>query len=595
MAYQIFQENCSCCHRCELECPAEAIRVKNRKCYIEPDLCVGCGHCVTVCHNGCISDPENPPAKPTPHEKIIKSCDVLVIGAGGAGTVAAAKAADAGKRVILMEKNWEVGGSAAFGHMMRVLYSKWHAAAGQTDRREKMYQTWLRKTKDYDVNNELLRRLLQANSDLTDWLIDAGELQKGFTWGPGRMGTPDVVFTAYDACEFNKVRSDPSCGPGDSGWYITNLLTDTCKRRGGEVLLNTRAVKLLQDENGKVVGALAQDPGGEIEIHAGAVIVASGAFTRNKEIMAKMQPLFYQDEGKEPVHVYTCATCTGDGITMCEELGAHIDYVNKRACMFGPMHHPMTYAVVAMLRNGSTVSVDKFGNPITEMGGMSEIGMLASKPGWMCWQIMDQQAIEETVASGQASSDPDQVRAFSHWERDLNAELRDGTVVKAESPEELAEKLGFDKKVFCDFIAKHNADVRNGTLPNPFGPPPGDDGEGPMVPPPGGDDEDNFMGGMMMEMPPAHELHGTLYAVFMKMFHENAIGGMTIDENTNVIRAADRKPIEGLYAAGDTCRGIMIPGDLGVQYVEGVLSAMTSAMCTGYLAAEKAIEYLDQK
>lgn len=102
------------------------------------------------------------------------------------------------------------------------------------------------------------------------------------------------------------------------------------------------------------------------------------------------------------------------------------------------------------------------------------------------------------------------------------------------------------------------------------------------------------MGGMMMEMPPAHELHGTLYAVFMKMFHENAIGGMTIDENTNVIRAADRKPIEGLYAAGDTCRGIMIPGDLGVQYVEGVLSAMTSAMCTGYLAAEKAIKDLDR-
>ncbi len=44
-------------------------------------------------------------------------------------------------------------------------------------------------------------------------------------------------------------------------------------------------------------------------------------------------------------------------------------------------------------------------------------------------------------------------------------------------------------------------------------------------------------------------------AVKMKMFHENAIGGMTIDENTSVLR--DGKPIPGLYACGDTTRGIM--------------------------------------
>lgn len=56
--------------------------------------------------------------------------------------------------------------------------------------------------------------------------------------------------------------------------------------------------------------------------------------------MDKMQPLFYDDEGKQLVHIFTCSTCTGDGITMCEKIGADIDYVNRRVNMFGPMRHP---------------------------------------------------------------------------------------------------------------------------------------------------------------------------------------------------------------------------------------------------------------
>lgn len=89
-------------------------------------------------------------------------------------------------------------------------------------------------------------------------------------------------------------------------------------RKGGEILYKTPAVKLLTDENGAVAGVLARDEGGDVEVACKAVVVASGAFTRNREIMDKMQPMFYQDEGKEPIHIFTAAGCTGDGITMCE-------------------------------------------------------------------------------------------------------------------------------------------------------------------------------------------------------------------------------------------------------------------------------------
>ena len=90
MAYVIDQWNCSGCHRCRMECPADAIRFKNDKYWIDPEKCVSCGSCQQVCHNGAISNPDVEQKKPAAHDTIHMDCDVCVIGAGGAGMVAAA-------------------------------------------------------------------------------------------------------------------------------------------------------------------------------------------------------------------------------------------------------------------------------------------------------------------------------------------------------------------------------------------------------------------------------------------------------------------------------------------------------------------------
>ena len=595
MAYHINQDICSGCHTCELYCPTGAIRMNFSRYQIDGDKCVSCGTCAQHCHNAAIYDMEKAPEAPIAHEKTELSCDILVIGGGASGLTAAAKAAHAGKKVVVMEKNFETGGSAYFGHMMRVHYSKWHQAAGLPDKREKMFKKFQRMTEG-KCNNELARRLLDANVDLANWLIDSGNMEKGFKWGVNRMGKPDIQddFLKNYPYPIDSLRSDPSCGPGESGWAICNILTDAIKEYGGEILLNTQAVKLLTDDKGAVIGALAKDPGGEVEVHAKATLVCAGSYSRNKKIMDKMQPIFYQNEGKEPVHIYACATCTGDGITMCEDIGANIDYVNKRAAMFGPMHHPFSYGVLSMLRGGTSVQVNKYGQEMPMEMGMHEIGGLAEQPGWIAWSITDQQSFDEAVEKGLRSSDPDEQRAFRHWERDLANELRDGSTVKADTLEELADKLNFNKADFLTYIMQYNNDVRAGRISSPFGPPPGgdDDQEGAVPPPPGGDADDDMMF-PMGEMPKPHPLEkGPFYAVIMKMFQENAVGGMTIDENTNVVRP-DGTPIAGLYACGDNTRGIMLPGDVGVQYIETYLSAMTYAMCSGYLAAEKAIEFVE--
>ena len=146
-------------------------------------------------------------------------------------------------------------------------------------------------------------------------------------------------------------------------------------------------------------------------------------------------------------------------------------------------------------------------------------------------------------------------------------------MVIADTLEELAEKLGFDPERFVSDIAQYHRSLSE-TPPVPPAPSPDGPGDGEM--------DLSFL----MGPPPRPMEAGPYYAIKMKLFHENSVGGMVIDENTRVLR--DGAPIPGLYAAGDNTRGIMLPGNIGVRYIERVFSALTVAFNTGYIAGVEA-------
>ena len=570
MAYKITQELCSACHRCRMECPVHAIRFKNAKYWIDPEKCISCGKCVAVCHNECISDPEHPKAPAPAHEKVIKECDVCVLGAGGSGMMAANKAQDLGAKVVLLEKMHEVGGSSWYAAGFRTHWSKKHAELGFQDNREELYLEFMEKT-GYRDNPKLVRRMFEANEQFADWLMDEHDIGDEYQFERGGMGHGKefVVLKPQRAWKDAAKRIDKMIGPGEAGSFLAEHMQDEFLKGGGEILFHTAAKKLLMNADGSVCGVLADDPGGEVEIHCKAVVVATGAFSRNKELMNKFQPLFYDDEGKEPIHIFTGAGCTGDGITMCDEIGADIDYINRRVNMFGPMRHPYPSASMAAYLAMDGFKITSEGKIFHDHMGV-EVSPLISDPKWMGWKIADdticETALEESMQEPPQSPGMDLPAFQKHWREIFAEEALDNSIVMADSIPELAEKLGIDPVEFQKNVDEYNASA----------------GKPVKVPE-----------GMPDFMAPKHSLlpiqKAPFYAIKMKIFHEDAIGGMTIDENASVLRFGE--PIPGLYAAGDTTRGIMVSGDIGVDYLESIFSALTMAYDEGYIAGTEAGKY----
>ena len=578
MAYIIQQNICSGCHRCRMECPAEAITFRNDKYWINPDKCIDCGTCETVCHNGAISNPDIPKPEVPKHEPIELSCDVCVIGAGAAGMAAAAKAQDMGAKVIILEKNFEIGGSAWYATGFSVHYSKFHEEAGRPDNREKTYQQFLKKTEGYDIDKDLLKRLFKANGDWIDWLIEEHNFRCLYEFNPKGFGP--MCLKKKVAPPWNDRRIDAMIGPGGGGWLIPTMLLKDFEAKGGQIFYNAPAKKLLTGEDGQIIGVVAQDAGGEIRVSCKAAVVSTGAFTRSKEIMDKMQPLFYDDEGKQPVHIFTHSCCTGDGITMCEAIGADVDYKNRRVNMFGPMRHP--YPGVS-LNMGSGPMFRTDGQRYQMAFGMTEVSDLVHAPGRYIWKIVDDgnadAAIQDKIAQGLDDNGVDISHFLKDWRKVAAEEAEAGAIVIADSITELGAKLGYDPVKFAADIEMYNQELLAPQKP-------------PMMPPadlggeeaPGGDMPVFRMG------PPAQPIaKGPFYAVKMTLFHENSMGGMVIDQNTAVLKQG--KPIPGLFASGDTTRGVMVPGDVGVQYIEGVFTALTYAFNSGYISGVEAAKF----
>ena len=245
-------------------------------------------------------------AVPQAPERLETDVDVVVVGAGGAGYAAALTVAEAGKKVVLLEKLGITGGDTILsGGAMAVPGNWFQVKEGIDDSVEKMAEDMI-VGGDNVGDPELVNVICQGAYNAMEWLIFEG----GVAWQPYQR-----FFGGHSV-------SRSLIPEGNEGSGIICKLDKRAEAlKTLTVCRNTKADELVTDASGAVVGLKATNTatGETYDFTSKAVILAAGGFGSNVEMRMKYNP-----EMDEKILSTDSVGATGDGHLMAEKIGANL-------------------------------------------------------------------------------------------------------------------------------------------------------------------------------------------------------------------------------------------------------------------------------
>jgi len=229
--------------------------------------------------------------------------DIVVVGGGGAGLAAALTAAESGcKSIIVLEKAGSPAGSTAMAHDIFGAESPVQKRAGVDARRDNLFKTameWAHWTK---VNPRLVRAFIDKSGDTIRWLEEKGLEFAIAQFYPGQVPWVRHYIVRGQGAELMKV------------------LRQGCEERGVKIITRARGRKILRGEDGKVNGVVAETKGGELTVRAKSVIITTGGYGNNKEMLRKYCSHYHNNFSYDGP-----PSNTGDGIAMATEAGVALD------------------------------------------------------------------------------------------------------------------------------------------------------------------------------------------------------------------------------------------------------------------------------
>ncbi|NPD30891.1 flavocytochrome c [Eggerthellaceae bacterium zg-1084] len=430
--------------------------------------------------------------------------DVVVIGSGGAGFAAAITAANAGARVVLMEKLGVLGGDTALSGGEMAVPGNWiQKHEGIEDSPEALAEDML-KGGDHVGDPDLVRIVAEGALESSQWLTFEG----GVAW-------------KHDLMQFGGHTTKRSLIPlTHSGSEMTTKLTRRARDISAITLLDcTRALDLVRAGDA-ISGVKAQNTqtGAEFTIACKAVVLATGGFGSNVEMRVKYNPAM-----DEKILSTDSVGVTGDGIVMAEGAGAEL--VDMQYIQTYPVCDPSSGALLyvgdvrlqyqaIMVNKGGMRFVeelerrDVISNAITQQEGGT--GYLL-----FCQKGADATGLLET-----------------HADEYDNLESRK-VIVKADTLDEVAAAHGVDPAALKKTVDAWNAHCKDGKDP-----------------------EFSYRG----KMNPLEE--GPYYLMACKPAVHYTMGGVRIDSEARALSASG-EAIPGLFAAGEVTGQIMGTNRLG--------------------------------
>ena len=443
------------------------------------------------------SAPEQPVAYLEP-----VNTDLVIIGGGPAGLAAAISAKEAGlNNIILIEKMDILSGNGKYDmNFYDLINSEAEKKAGVEDSVEKLIAD---NSNPYDTP-ERIRAQAEGAYNLDKWLRGMGIELNHYYSKRGHMAEKN----AY------------------AGEHIQDKMEQRVKGLGIDVRTGTKGLDLIM-KDGKVAGVKVQNKNNFYDINAKAVIIATGGFSANKELLKKYVP------GSEVFQTSNQIGATGDFIPVFEKNNFKVENLDRLNIF------PFIISKTRDLTGGGDgfILVNKDGKRFT-----SENITYATR--------------FETAQKILAQKDSAAFYIYDQRLYDSSYRLQKHTALgyhtKAQTLDELADKLGIDKANLKATVEEFNKAVR-------------------------GEKKDEFR-----DKPTKFEFssQGPYYGVQVESAVHMTRGGVVADEKTQVIDN-NNKVVEGVYAAGEVANSNS--------------GAYSAAVIFGRIAGAEAAKYINNK
>lgn len=499
------------------------------------------------------------------------SADVIVVGAGGAGMVAAATAVDNGATVIVLEKMAMLGGNTARseGNMsamdpepekllpmtqaVRDIIAKYtNPKVACSPEAAELQKTVLKQLAEHDAagkkyifdspelfalqtivggnckNDAKLVLTMTRNATAAMKWLDA---QSDMTWFHVPRSWVDVgIGGLYPRGQWPR-QADGKTPISTYDAYIRPLAAKV-EAAGNPIYKNIKVVSVERDASGRVTGVKAVDPKGVERVFSGrSVVLAAGGYGANLQMVKKYNDISVTVTSNSPGitgEVLEEAVAAGAGLTGMEWIQIH-PHGN-------PKNGELESAIAA--RPSDTPYVNRDGlRFVDETGRRDEISYgILKQPGQVAFSIYDQRTIEEKKVE----------------EKKIESAIAHGYAFKADTLEDLARQAGIDWKNFEKTMKAYNeASVSQNTKSLPV----------PKI----------LIGNPVVKAP--------FYAVPITTTIHHTMGGLRINEKTQVLDK-NGNVIPGLYAAGEITGGIHGGNRLG-------RNALTDLLVFGHIAGQE--------
>jgi fumarate reductase flavoprotein subunit len=473
---------------------------------------------------------------------------VVVVGGGGAGLAAAVTAAGKGVDVIVLEKRRKLGGNTAMAHDIFAAESPPQQRKGLDVLRDDCFKIAMGYA-HWRIDPRLVRVWIDKSGDTIRWLEG-----KGITFNVG-VGSRKFLNGSY-----------PPTGhlitSRRGGALVIEALAKECEELGVRVLCETAVKELITDGEGRVIGVLATQKGGEpLRIMAKGVIVATGGYGGNKKLLKKYNP-YYSENIK-----LVGAPCMGEGLLMATKVGAATEglgTLHVEAACYIPGEPSYIHG---LSMEPKAIWVNEKGERFVDESVMLDHWVFESawaivrQPGRMCYTILDGNLIQSIIESGPTTGWIGFRSGVSkpRLAKIIESAVGRGNAKVADSLDRIAEWIGAKPEVMKATVDEYNSYCDQGR-DKIFAKDPRC-----LVP---------------LRTPP-------YYAVKFHPRNLGTIGGIKINYRMEVLDQEDN-PICGLYAAGQDAGGWQ--PEVYNQILAG--SAFSFAINSGRIVGENTADYV---